>query len=148
MGASKKPVAGRDVHVFLGDRPMSIRFNLPMRILDAFSPVRLAIAGGVAIAGVTLLGSLATAGDKPHDQARAATALCGERTAIIGTLSSDFAESPSSSGITDAGALVELFTSLRGSWTIIATRPDGVSCLVASGADWRTAPHLRRWHPI
>jgi hypothetical protein len=32
--------------------------------------------------------------------------------------------------------VIEIFTSASGSWTIVVTRPDGQTCLVASGQAW------------
>ena len=41
-----------------------------------------------------------------------------------------------------ANRLVEVFASNNGtSWTIVVTRPDGLSCIVAVGEDWETLPN-------
>ena len=37
---------------------------------------------------------------------------------------------------TEKAQVVEIFTSASGSWTIVVTRPDGQTCLVASGQAW------------
>jgi hypothetical protein len=34
------------------------------------------------------------------------------------------------------GNIVELFTSEKGSWTLLLTLPTGVSCLIAAGDNW------------
>jgi len=48
---------------------------------------------------------------------------------------------PSGLGIAN-GRLIELLISLDdGSWTIIQTAPNGISCLIVGGEGWRT--HLR-----
>jgi hypothetical protein len=40
------------------------------------------------------------------------------------------------------GHLVEVFASNDGtSWTIVVTRPDGWSCIVAVGEDWEMLPN-------
>ena len=35
-------------------------------------------------------------------------------------------------------ALYELFVADTGTWTILVTRPDGTSCIAASGESWMT----------
>ena len=44
------------------------------------------------------------------------------------------------SGISRWGNIVELFISEAGTWTILVTRPEGSSCVVASGGDWESEP--------
>jgi len=39
-------------------------------------------------------------------------------------------------GVSTNGSLVELYTSENGTWTLMLTRPDGVSCLIAAGQNW------------
>jgi hypothetical protein len=43
-------------------------------------------------------------------------------------------------GLAANGNLVEVFASASGSWTIIATRPSGVACIVGSGEAFHLAP--------
>ena len=46
-------------------------------------------------------------------------------------------ESAKGLGIGNRGAsVIELFTSETGSWTILVTRTDGLSCITASGENW------------
>jgi len=58
------------------------------------------------------------------------TPVCGMRADIVGKLSKDFREAPMAVGLVDQSAVVEIFVSDVGTWTILATRPDGTSCLV------------------
>ena len=52
-----------------------------------------------------------------------------------------FAEQPSAIGLQANGHLVEVFVSNDGaSWTIVVTRPDGWSCIVAVGEHWESLP--------
>jgi hypothetical protein len=70
--------------------------------------------------------------------AEAAPATCAERDSLVALLGENFKEAPVALGIADNGRLVEVLTSDAGStWSIIVTRPDGVSCLVAAGASWQ-----------
>jgi hypothetical protein len=45
-------------------------------------------------------------------------------------------------GLVSNGAVLEVLTSDKGSWTIIVTRPDGTSCVVAAGEAWENLPKL------
>ncbi len=71
-----------------------------------------------------------------------AQAACADRASLVHSLSNDYAERPNSMGLAANGTLFEIFTSEKGSWTILATRPDGVSCLVATGEGWGSVPRL------
>jgi len=41
-----------------------------------------------------------------------------------------------------SGAVIEVLTSPRGTWTIIVTTADGVTCALASGNSWQEVPTL------
>ena len=43
-------------------------------------------------------------------------------------------------GLARNGTVIEVFTSVEGTWTIIMTQPVGISCLVASGNYWESLP--------
>lgn len=60
-------------------------------------------------------------------------AMCGARDQIIAELSDVFSEEPLAVGQVDERAVVEIFASEQGSWTIIATGTDGTSCIVSAG---------------
>jgi hypothetical protein len=78
-------------------------------------------------------------------QAPPATAVapaCHSHADLAKMLSQKFAEQPSALGVQANGHLVEVFVSNEGtSWTIVVTRPDGWSCIVAVGEDWESLPH-------
>jgi hypothetical protein len=66
---------------------------------------------------------------------------CHSHTDLTAMLSQKFAEQPSAIGLQSNGQLVEVFVANDGtSWTIVVTRPDGWSCVVAVGENWETAP--------
>lgn len=62
--------------------------------------------------------------------------VCGERNHMVQTLQQQFREEPQAVGVVDKNAVIELFVSHTGSWTLLATGTDGNSCLVASGEGW------------
>lgn len=61
---------------------------------------------------------------------------CEMRAKITKTLKKEYAELPISAGLDNAGRMIEVFASEKGSWTILITMPTGVSCLMATGESW------------
>jgi hypothetical protein len=73
----------------------------------------------------------------------AAQAVCGEREKFIDHLSNSYAEAPVAIGLASNGNVLEVLKSDKaGTWTIIVTRPNGMSCVVASGEAWEELPKL------
>lgn len=66
--------------------------------------------------------------------------LCAPRADIIAGIDKKYQERPNAFGIAGEKTLVELFTSEAGSWTMIMTRPGGVSCIMAVGQSWEQFP--------
>ena len=61
---------------------------------------------------------------------------CAERAEMVKSLADQFKESPAALGQIDGSAVIEVFVSESGSWTILATRTDGKSCVVSAGEGW------------
>lgn len=79
-----------------------------------------------ALAGVA---SSASASEQPQ---------CNDRKNVLDLLANKYKESPIALGVTNSGGLVEVLSNSKGgTWTIIVTTPQGVSCLVAAGEGWR-----------
>lgn len=71
----------------------------------------------------------------------AAQGACKARGAAVAQLAKRYAEAPVSMGLADNGAMFEVFSSSDGAtWTIVMTRPDGMSCLIAAGEAWEKVP--------
>lgn len=64
--------------------------------------------------------------------------ICGERANFTLKLEKNFAEHPIAMGLTDKGAVLEVFASKNGSWTFLITMPSGLTCIVASGQSWES----------
>lgn len=64
---------------------------------------------------------------------QAGLSLCGERDAMVADLAEQFHEAPLATGMVDEKAVLEIFVSAAGSWTILATGTDGKSCVMAVG---------------
>ena len=56
---------------------------------------------------------------------------------VVKVLRDRYAETPAFIGLARTGVIVEVFTSEKGeTWTIVVTRPDGMSQVVAAGKLW------------
>lgn len=66
------------------------------------------------------------------------TRVCDQRKTVLGHLSEKYHEAPVAMGVTSGGEVIEILTADGGdTWTIILSKPDGMSCLVAAGEGWR-----------
>ena len=70
--------------------------------------------------------------------ATSAESVCGNRDDIVARLESGYQEFNSAMGMSTNGGLVELYTSENGTWTLMLTQPNGVSCLIAAGQNWES----------
>ena len=64
---------------------------------------------------------------------------------MVAKLAKRFGETLRSVGLQRAEGLVEVYASEKtGTWTILVTRPDGMSCLLAAGELWEEEPKAVR----
>lgn len=84
-------------------------------------------------AAVTLVGTLTAT-------AAVAAGPCGPRADIADNLKREFNEAAVGHGLSMRGYVLELFVSAEGTWTLIVSRPGGLSCLVDGGEGWETSP--------
>jgi hypothetical protein len=102
--------------------------EFPMRHLSHLTP---ALLGLLALAWPTLA-------QAPPSGIGSA---CHSRTELTEMLNQRYAELPSALGVQADGQLIEVFVSEKGmSWTIVLTRADGWSCIVAVGEHWESLP--------
>lgn len=66
----------------------------------------------------------------------AAKVVCGERDTFLVRLGKAYAERPIAMGLTSAGSVMEMLTSNTGTWTILITYPNGITCMIAAGDSW------------
>lgn len=64
--------------------------------------------------------------------------LCGEREDIVQALQLNWQEDRTAIGLSNTGAVLEVFSSAQGSWTLLMTTPDGPTCLISAGEHWET----------
>lgn len=73
--------------------------------------------------------------------AAAETPNCADRATIVERLSSGYGENFAGGGVRNAQSIFEVwFSDESGTWTILMTTPDGRSCVMAAGTNWRR-PH-------
>ena len=66
---------------------------------------------------------------------------CMPRETLISTLTSNYNERVTGGGLQSEQQLLEVWSSDKtGSFTVFITRPDGVSCVIATGQNWTTTP--------
>ena len=62
---------------------------------------------------------------------------CADRAQVVERLAERFGETLRSVGLHEGDAVVEVYSSeATGTWTILMTRPDGITCLLAAGERW------------
>jgi hypothetical protein len=81
------------------------------------------------------LGSLAT-----FIHGAQAAIQCGPRDKIAAVLGQRFQENRQALGLSGQSAVIELFVSMAGSWTMTSTNTNGLTCIVATGEAWQAAP--------
>ena len=96
---------------------------------------RLRGTAALTFATALVLGAVAAA---PAARAAQAPTACGQHTDVIKALGDKFHEKQAATALTSAGTLLEVLTADDGAtWTIIVSRPDGLSCVVAAGQNWQ-----------
>lgn len=88
------------------------------------------LAAAVAMLSFHPLAAQTTPGNSP----------CAERTNVVDTLDSQYKESPRAIGLVSQEAVLEIFVSETGTWTVVVTDPAGVSCVLAAGQSWEEIP--------
>jgi len=63
---------------------------------------------------------------------------CAARGEVVKMLRDHFGETPIAHGLAHTGAVAEVFLGPKGTWTIVATSPNGLSCMVGSGESWQS----------
>lgn len=74
--------------------------------------------------------------------------LCLPRDAAVARLDGQYAEKVFGRGLVQGGrAMIEVFVSKTGTWTVLITDVNGQSCMVAAGENW-TQPRLLVGDPV
>ena len=83
------------------------------------------------LAAVTLFSSVGVA---------SAAAPCASRDAVAKSLTTKFNEARRVMGVVNAKAVMEIFMSPQGTWTVLVTDTTGTACVIATGQDWQEVP--------
>jgi hypothetical protein len=76
--------------------------------------------------------------------APAQTVQCLQREALVEKLTTTYHEEMTGGGLQNPQQLLEVWSSdSTGSFTVFITRPDGVSCILASGLYWNSVTSAR-----
>lgn len=74
---------------------------------------------------------------QPAGRAQNAASQCAPRAAVLAALAQQFSEARRAIGIAGNGLVMEMFVNEGArTWTMTATRPDGITCLIASGSSY------------
>lgn len=71
-----------------------------------------------------------------------AQAACAPRDQIVQELATKYGERQVVLGLAADGHVMELFAGATNEWTLVATRPDGLSCIVVVGTHLTFVPAL------
>jgi hypothetical protein len=70
-----------------------------------------------------------------------ASSICAERDSMITKLKDKYGEAERGMGLSGTEAVIEIWSSEKtGTWTIVMTKPNGVSCVMAAGDSWMDIP--------
>jgi hypothetical protein len=92
---------------------------------------RFTIASGIACAALAI------------PAAASAKEICAPRAQIVQKLNHDFKENQQAVGVVNDKAVLEVYVSGQGTWTIIASGTDGNSCVLSAGQDWDGANFIK-----
>ena len=78
-----------------------------------------------------LAGAITTASAAPQ---------CGPRAKLVEALGQKYQENRQALGLAGPTALIELYVSEKGTWTLLKTSTSGLACVLAAGESWHSAP--------
>lgn len=93
----------------------------------------------LAVSGLLLALALVL-GNAPAEAAM----FCGPRQDMAEHLVKDLGEVPAFWGLVGNSHLIEVFVATGGDFTILITRPDGLSCVMAAGENWQALRKPRK----
>ena len=70
----------------------------------------------------------------------AAAMQCANHDNMAKTLTGKFKETRRAMGVVNSTAVMEIFMSPQGTWTVLVTNTSGMACIAASGEDWQEVP--------
>jgi len=86
---------------------------------------------------VPVLSSLLAASFFLLSTQQASAAICSERKKFTSFLSEKYNEVPKAVGLVSNTGMMEVYVSEKGTWSILMTSPNGITCLIAAGNNWQ-----------
>ena len=83
------------------------------------------------LAAISLVSIAGIAGAAPQ---------CSSHDKIVNALGSKYKETRRVMGVVNSKAVMEIFMSPQGTWTMVITDTSGLSCITASGEEWQDVP--------
>ena len=65
---------------------------------------------------------------------------CSSHDKIADALGNKFKETRRVMGVVNSTAVMEIFMSPQGTWTVVVTDTRGMACIIATGQDWQEVP--------
>lgn len=65
---------------------------------------------------------------------------CGKHDQLTKTLATKYNETRRAMGVVGTSAVMEIFMSAQGSWTMLVTTTNGIACVAAAGENWQDIP--------
>ena len=95
------------------------------------------------LATVVAAGALTLSTYMPANAAMA----CGPHKKLTKALTGKYKEARKGLGLVASRRVMEVFVSESGSWTLVMTDLNGVSCIIAAGHSWEDAPKVAMVEP-
>ncbi len=68
---------------------------------------------------------------------QANAAVCSKREKFTSFLAKKYNEVPKAMGLVSNSGMMEVYVSKQGTWSILMTAPNGITCLIAAGNNWQ-----------
>jgi hypothetical protein len=65
---------------------------------------------------------------------------CANHDKMAKALTGKFKETRRAMGVVNSTAVMEVFMSPQGTWTVVVTDTKGIACIAASGEEWQDVP--------
>ena len=86
---------------------------------------------GLIVAGVLCAGAMDVTPASAQD-----ARLCTSRDAMVKALKGKYQEQRRGMGVASRAGVMEFYVSAKGTWTIVMSMANGMSCILAAGRDW------------
>jgi hypothetical protein len=100
-------------------------------------PIHFPAGARAAVIAASLLATSLASGPQA-----AAAAKCAAYSDVTKFLTGKYQENRRALGVVNDKAIVEVFTSPQGTWTMLITDRSGLSCILAAGESWEETPVL------